>query len=427
MATGTAGGPRPLSYDEQQADLLRRTAAVLRQAPMADRALIAQQQLTPHYPSLALFFRSIPKEQLAKTVLFVSTQPHMRETRLAVAARLAGWDPVLVHLEPAKYNPASLFRFHQKVDNLPALALATWLFPGPLQHVFALRGDHAYVFASIKTTRMILDLYDTGAGMKGVSVECHALEREALRQSDAITHRDLRIRYLQKHYGYEIPAAGMLLHDPLVKLPANLPTRKPDGEIRVVSTGWIGEGDSSALRVARALCAGGVHLHVYFNPLQNPRDANLAEYDKLAKASPYFHIEKQVFGDDYWRQLGRYDFGLSINERDIFGERYADYTPDYIAGCGSSRLMDYVQRGLGVIISPGLKFQSLLARHYAPTTVTATSAFLADPKPALVEALARRRERSLDSITVEGAAKRLGRLYDAVASVPLSVPAAATN
>lgn len=415
MGLATSDHPHALSYDQEQVETYKKIVDALSKAAPGARAMIARQQLSARYPALIQAFETIVARKQVNTVLFISVHPHVRETRLAATARLAGWQPVLVHLGDPKYNPADFFSFHQKCENLPALVLATWLFPGPLQHIFSLRGDQAYALAALKNTPTVVDLYDTCTGMSSVPSSCHALERETLRLADGITHRDLRVRYLEKYYGYEVPSKGVLLHDPLGKLPADLPKRDRDGEIRVVSTGWIGSGDSSAVRVIGALCAGGVHVHVYFNPLQNPNDPSLAEYARLARESSYFHIEEQVYGDEYWRQLSRYDYGLSINERDLFQEPFTDYTRDYIAGCGSSRLMDYIQRGLGVIISPALRFQALLARHHASTMVEATREFLKNPRPALSAGLERSRERPLDSITVKAAAKRLRPFYRAVA------------
>ena len=74
--------------------------------------------------------------------------------------------------------------------------------------------------------------------------------------------------------------------------------------------------------------------------------------------------------------------------------------------------------GLGVIISPGLKFQWFLARRYARVVVPATREFLNNPRPALESALqekARARTRSFSAITTRGAARRLGEFYLKVA------------
>jgi hypothetical protein len=403
-----------MTYDEQQAQIFAQVLAVLRKVRPADRRTLARLQLTQAMRELVEFFDRIPKPQLAKTVLFVSVQPHMREARLAAAAKLAGWDPVLLHFGATKYPRERYFRYFAQFNDLAMLALATWLFPGALQHIFVLRGDHAQVLCALKNSRTVLDIYDTGSGMKSVPLILRGLERDAIRLADGITHRDLRIRYLEKLYGYTLPKHNVLIHDPAGEALARPARRDGDREIRVVSTGWIGSGDSSAVRIAQALCRGGVHLHVYFNPNQKPDDPTLKEYAALAAESPYFHIEPQVFGEAYWEHLLRYDFGLSINERDVFGEPYADYTADYIAGCGSSRLMDYVQAGLGVIHSPGLKFQSLLARHYAPALVPADVAFLKSPYATLEAALTRRRTKSLQSIQLPAAAKRLGEFYGRV-------------
>ena len=87
---------------------------------------------------------------------------------------------------------------------------------------------------------------------------------------------------------------------------------------------------------------------------------------------------------------------------------------DSFRGAGSSRLMDYLRVGLGVIISPGLKFQWFLARRYSVVVVPVTREFLKDPRPSLESAMreiSQPKKRNLAAITTRGAAPRLGKLY----------------
>ena len=120
-----------------------------------------------------------------------------------------------------------------------------------------------------------------------------------------------------------------------------------------------------------------------------------------------------------WRAAVKFcDFGLAIFEPDLFGESPKEYTEDYLKGCGSSRLMDYIKADLGVIISPCFKFQLFIARRYAPVVVTVTGEFLQKPRPILEAALrekARVGKKDLSAITTQGVAQRLGRFYEQVA------------
>src|SRR5439155_9275897 len=90
------------------------------------------------FPGAAKTLDSIPPDRLKSCVLFISLRPHARETRLAQAARIAGWDPILVYGGgDLKYDATRCFRLHARVGGLFRLLWISWLFPGYLVHVFA--------------------------------------------------------------------------------------------------------------------------------------------------------------------------------------------------------------------------------------------------------------------------------------------------
>jgi len=305
------------------------------------------------------------------------------------------------------------------VGGLFQLVLASWLFRGAVVHIFAPDGAQAYLLVATKTRPGILDFYDTCSGFTSSPGVWRWCEREAMRLADGITHRDLRGKYLQKLHGYRLPRHNILIHDPLLEdRPCQLQFRN-DGQIRVVSVGWTGRGDNSVLRTIRALCANRIHVHIYGNPVQRHVDSEADAYLQLQQESEYFHIEAPVFGEAYWEQLSRYDFGLAVFEPLVFGEQPAAYTLDYLLGCGSSRAADYIQMDLGVILSPGLKFHSFLLHRYATAVVLATHEFLQNPRPILESALHARslaRRKDLFAISTRGVGSRLGRFYSRVAA-----------
>jgi hypothetical protein len=236
-----------------------------------------------------------------------------------------------------------------------------------------------------------------------------------------MTHRDLRVKYLHELYRYPLPQHNTLIMD---LLPEASPRRRhvrSDGEIRVVSVGWVGKGDSSILRTIRALCADRIHVHMYVNPFQRETDPEIEDYRELKKQSHYFHFEQPVFGDAYWEHLSRYDFGLSVCEPLVFGETPVSVTMDSLHGAGSSRLTDYILAGLGIIISPGLRFQWFLARRYGAVVVSVSHGFFQSPQVVLESALrlkAESRPKNVSAITTRGVARRLGEFYSKVAARP---------
>jgi hypothetical protein len=394
--------------------LVARMIAVLRKIPVGDRARFARAQLLRTHPRLVAAFDSIAAEKKRRSVLFASTTAHFREYRLGEAARRGGWHVFHVCNGKPGYDPREVFSFHHQLQDCIELTLACWLFPGHLVHAFALRGDHLALLDGLKPRRLVIDLYDTCAGSLASASE-QKIERDIIAHADGITHRDVRIKRLQKLKGYALPKHNIFIHDPLPTVPSTPPSPRPAGEIHVVSAGWVGAGANSILRVAKALCRNGIHLHIYLNPLQTEGHPDAEPYRELQRETPYLHMEEPVYGQAYWQRLRTYDFGLSILEPAIFGEPLSGYTPDAMAGCGSSRLSDYIAAELGVIVSQELRFQHFWARRYAAVCVPASRELLVNPRPILERALAQKKaNRPRMRITAEGTSKRLGIFYERV-------------
>src|SRR6266496_2869289 len=114
------------------------------------------------FPAAAKILDNIPPDRLQNCVLFISLRPHTRETRLAQAARIAGWDPILVYAGgDLKYDASKFFRLHARVGGLFRLLWVTWFFRGPLVHVFAPDGAQAFLLCKAKAGPLVLDINDT--------------------------------------------------------------------------------------------------------------------------------------------------------------------------------------------------------------------------------------------------------------------------
>src|SRR5690348_17328482 len=110
--------------------VLRICGACLRFAPSVTRRLA--RLFSFRFRAVAEAFAAIPPDQLNRCVLFLALKPHTREAKLAEAARLAGWQPMLVYAGDIKFDASRFFQFHARVGGLLNLLLVGWLFPGPL-------------------------------------------------------------------------------------------------------------------------------------------------------------------------------------------------------------------------------------------------------------------------------------------------------
>ena len=238
-----------------------------------------------------------------------------------------------------------------------------------------------------------------------------------------MTHRDMRVKYLQKLYGYSLPRHNILVQDPLTETSPRPSKSKHGGEIHVISSGYLGIGENTILRTVRALCTNQIHVHLYTLRFQRKDDPEMRVYGDLQRESEYFHWEEAVYGETYWERLSRCDFGLTAYEPFVFGQKPTLCTEDALRGCASSRLMDYVQASLGIIIPPGVAFQWFMARRYSTVAVPLTREFLKNPRPILESALrekAQAKPKNLFPISVHGVARRLDKFYSEVAAVTLT-------
>src|SRR5437762_9186255 len=129
-------------------------AACLR-IPLSAKRRLARW-LSFSFPAAAGMLDKIPPDHLKRCVLFLSLRPHTRETRLAQAARIAGWDPILVYAGgDLKYDASRFFRLHARVGGLFRLLWVSWFFRGALVHVFAPDGAQAYLLCKAKAGRVV--------------------------------------------------------------------------------------------------------------------------------------------------------------------------------------------------------------------------------------------------------------------------------
>lgn len=313
--------------------------------------------------------------EIEKSVIFLSNIIHTRHKRIADAIGSNNWDPIIVSIN----KPDVLLNYQYfNAKNIFQLYLIFIIYPGKLVHYFASIGSEAYFFTRLKNNFIILDIYDTVTGIQNAEPILKYREKYAIEHSKAILHRDLRIHFLKKLYNYKLPAFNILIPDFIEKSISN--KIKNNDEIHVVSIGSIGaEGDDDMIyRISKILCEKKIHVHV-FEPRYTFNEPKTRKYKILSESNSYFHIENPIYGDLFKEKIRTFDYGLNIYEPFLFNEKPKQYTIDYLRGCGSSRLSDYIELGLGTIVTPGFDYQIFLAKRYSQRYVLADQSFLENP------------------------------------------------
>jgi hypothetical protein len=320
-----------------------------------------------------------------KVVYFFTLTPHAREIYFAEYAKSLGYVVVIFSKGIIREENASYYDKQFRVKNLFALILISWLLKSERQQFFGLNGQLLYWLVKLRINPVIVDIYDTCEGIRNCSTAQRKMERYVIQNSDSIIHRDMRVGKLYSSIDRKFRRDILISDAPILRSKRTIP-KAGDGDIHVVSSGWVDGKGNNILRTAKILCEAKIHVHIFYNPMQDANTIWAKKYSELEKITPYFHIESPVFGNKYIEKISGYDFGLSVFDDSIFGDDTWDYSKSYLASCGSSRVNDYISCGLGVIISPVLKFQIKMVESVSAPLVIADEGFYIAPKQKLLNA-----------------------------------------
>lgn len=364
-----------------------------------------------------------------RRVVFVAERPSWREAKIAYGLKQAGWDVILLRRYTPNFNDLSDF-----VDVLPFSSPAAAVEiahrqKAALFHTFAPSCDSTIMaLVHQKPGRVITDFYDN---IFSVAHGMPALERKfaddiaqqefCLENADAIVSRDLQLQY---HRKYRPVGRGR----PLLLFPEYcwdrepLPQPRRDGATHVVQIGWMGfeqrgEQDVGAFPIIRAFVEAGCHFHIYLHPSFPPLESVLfrtlfQDYLALRDRTGRLHFHATVPPQQLVHELTQYDFGFNmINGLSLPGIAWHHSNPARSPYCGSSRLFDYLDAGLGMIVDGPLRYMRHTFEPYRIVldgTARLRSGSLADMQRPAPDQIARARMH----LSVARNAKRLTDFYD---------------
>jgi hypothetical protein len=309
-----------------------------------------------------------------KRVVFVAEKPSWREAKLAYGLMRAGWEVILLRRYQPSFTDASDFAEVQTFSSPVHAVELAHKQKAALFHVFAPSCDSSVAaLVRNKPGRVITDFYDD---LFSIAHRMPALERKfshdiaqqefCLAHTDAIVSRDLQLQY---HRRYRPVGRGR----PLLLFPEYcwdrepLPPLRSDGETHVVQIGWMGferrgEQDVGAFPIIRAFVEAGCHFHIYLHPNFPPLGSLLfrnvfQDYLALEERTGRLHLHSTVPPQQLVHELTRYDFGFNmINGLSLPGTPWSHSNPARSPYCGSSRLFDYLDAGLGMIVDGALSY-----------------------------------------------------------------------
>jgi hypothetical protein len=333
----------------------------VRGLPMAARLLVSGRRL-----------RAANIVRRDRRVVFVSERPGQREAKLAFGLRQAGWDVIQLHSDPPGFADRSNFsEFQQFSSPWHAVELA-YRAKARLFHVFAPNcNDTCVRMVDHKPGRVIIDFYDhfysVADGIPALEARYAvdvARQRHCIEQADAVCCRDLQMQYGRR-------TTGLARRMPLIYFPeycwnlTPLPESRVDNAIHIVQIGWMGfetrgAEDTGCFRLFEQFVNAGCHVHVYVHPAFPPVGTKdfatlFADYLRLAAATGRMHLHPTVPADRLITELSHYDFGFGLSNAMALDIPWRTVNPRRFPVCGSSRMFDYLDAGLGLLLSPQLK------------------------------------------------------------------------
>ena len=312
-------------------------------------------------------------ESKTKQVCFVSEKPAWREPKLAYGLSITDWKvygvfPVGTKIDEDYFDGIYYYKSYKDLLNY----LNSKEFP--IIHNFTLNGDltaFRIALASFTRSKIVIDLYDSmeGVGLDVFSAKLrlHArafIQRFALKSADAVCARDLQIntgRTRKLRRGKKI----ILFPEYCWNLPDQEITPKED-DLTFAQIGYIGfetkgQFDVGCLEIVKRLINRGASVHLYIHPHSPKRGTRLfnfvyADYLKLQDECKRFKLMDTVSPRDLNKVMGRYQYGLNVQNHNIIEPNNATHSMAALKRCGSNRVFDYLDANSFLVLGERYRF-----------------------------------------------------------------------
>jgi hypothetical protein len=309
----------------------------------------------------------------ARRVVFVSEVPSQRESKLSYGLKRAGWDVIQFYrgksvlTDLSSVAEAREFRSSWEAVELAHRAECR------LFHNFSYTGDDTSVrLTENKPGRVIFDIYDYFFSIvDGLPEQAKAMQADIARQTyciesaDALCCRDLQMQYRRKEINL---ARGK----PLILFPEycwnnqRLPQTPTSSEVHIVQIGTmgletIGQDDIGCYRIFERFVEAGCHLDIYLHPYfpqqGTPEFGKVfAQYLALQARTNLVHFHPPVSPLHMVGEISGYDFGAAVANGLSFDIPWSHQNAARFPLCGSSRMFDYIDAGIGLILHRQLRF-----------------------------------------------------------------------
>ena len=340
----------------------------------------------------------------ANQVVLVTDAPIARDGKMAYGLWKAGWEVILIHgnaIPPTFDASRYCSRIYKYASIWEAFNLASSFNP-LIYHVSTkMNYDLAELLVRFKPGKIIIDSYD---GLQGMLKEevlvkngmlpqlekekfcwenadglcCRHIESQFAKKKLGLKFRGKRILFLDCGWGNEIHSSVRREGDQ--KLADSRTSYGKKREMHIVYPGNIPLTHDSMFQLwlADRFREEKIHYHIYPPPLLlsvvNAQhgltfESAFKSYIEHSSENPYFHFHRPIPAEQVVSEISQYNFGISVSSRDFKGINSSlnvdnDYTEykDYHAI--ASKIFDYFEAGLPILIHSKGKFARFIASRY---------------------------------------------------------------
>ncbi|MCA9346947.1 hypothetical protein KC960_05660 [Candidatus Saccharibacteria bacterium] len=332
-------------------------------------------------------------------IVFIAEHPGERPAKLAYGLRCKGVSCLLIHISDLNFNTIAYFDYSIRCYS-PAecVEIARRLSPDII-HIFSFHTDQTALAVinqglDCKIVYDYKDIFENTIAYPFDPILWQG-QRTLIERADGLCCRDRQIDHYCKVNSVNLNNKCILFLDYCygMQLPLANKTIKAN-EIHVVFHGSMIPEDmlpqyscNGFYLIAEAFVQQKVHVHVYPGTflVNHLSSKNNPLFKQLEKNNHYFHLHSFLALEDLLTTISQYDFGIILHQGGTFGipDRYV--LDGHHAYGMSTRLFDYLEAGLDVLVQDNFTMVTNLLQQYKFGKIVDSSYILSDLKDKLLE------------------------------------------
>ncbi len=346
------------------------------------RILLAPLRLIQKVQAISAARHASRQPREALHVVFVCDQLHVRAIKIAYALRQVGWRVTLLHRASLTSDVSEYFNDTRQFRTRWGALLFGSQYHPIVYHVFSMWNFNvASTLMRYRPGRVVFDNYDvlTGTVKENVLQRYPGqaqLEQYCYAHADGLCCRDLRVQFLKRRLGYNLPPTILFPEYCWPQPKFKMSPKCTDG-IHVVYVGSVEPDPKSPVgylyELAALLSRRHIHLDIYpsFNNLVPQMRTTMKQFVGEDVLDRYVHIHNTISPLDVREEISKYHYGLLISSKSIdFGsdnETYFQHQSDYFL---ASKIFDYLDAGLFTLAQNARLARFLLERCNSGKVVT---------------------------------------------------------